>query len=107
MLCGRFLFFRREPTASGATGGRLEVPKNEDEGWLLLAARGWRVFLLFFCKNHDSLEAGGDQQASTKWAAGGLQLAETNGAGMERKVLRYEALECNAGEMSEAFCRTE
>lgn len=93
-------FCWREPSASGATGGRLKVPKNEGEGWLLLAARGWRVFLLFLhgyrlkskyhshaYKNHDSPAAGGDQQASLTWAAGGLQMAEMNVAGMKRKVL--------------------
>lgn len=93
-------FCRREPSASGATGGRLEVPKHEGDGWLLRAARGWRVFLLSFAwlqlkfkyyshayKNHDSPAAGGDQQASLTWAAGGLQMAERNVAGMKRKVL--------------------
>lgn len=43
MLCGRFSFFRREPSASGATGDRLGKPER-DVGWLLLAARGWRDF---------------------------------------------------------------
>jgi hypothetical protein len=42
-----FCFCWREPSASGATGGRLEVPKYEGRGWLLLAARGWRGFCLF------------------------------------------------------------
>lgn len=106
--CGRFCFFRREPSASGATGAILKVLRKEDGGWQLLAARGWRGFCFIFCKRHDSHEAGGDQQASTKWAAGGLQMAETNGAGMKRKdVERSEALECNAGAMSKAVCRTE
>jgi len=36
-------------------------------------------------KNHDSPETGGDQQATKKWAAGGLGAAETNGTGMKRK----------------------
>ena len=63
---------------------------------------------VYSCKNHDSPEAGGDQQASTKWAADGLQMAETNGAGMKRKVVeRSEALKCNADVMSKAYCRTE
>jgi hypothetical protein len=116
-----FCFCWREPSASGATGGRLEAPKYEGRGWLLLAARGWRGFLFVLHgyylkvkqlshahKNHDSPEAGGDQQASQTWAAGGLRVAERNVAGMKRKdVERSEALKCNAGEMSKATCRTE
>ncbi|MGV8094060.1 MAG: hypothetical protein AB2L24_19530 [Mangrovibacterium sp.] len=45
------------------------------------------VQLILIYKNHDSPAAGGDQQASLTWAAGGLRVAERNGAGMERKVL--------------------
>jgi len=62
--CGRCCFFRREPSASGATGARLERP-TWDVGWQLLAARGWRDFCFFFFrKRHDSTAAGGDEQAS-------------------------------------------
>lgn len=96
----------REPPASGAAGGRLRDPKNEGGGWLLFTARGWRVFLFFDWiplkinygqtgkhKNHDSPAAGGDQQASQLWAADGLQVAETNVAGMKRKVLSLRSPE--------------
>jgi hypothetical protein len=84
MPCGRFVFL-------GASRLRVEppvtyqgIPKNEDVGWLLLAARGWRGFcflhsyllknqiICYAYKNHDSPEAGGDQQASLTWAATGL-----------------------------------
>lgn len=40
----------------------------------------------------NSAEARSDPQASLTQAAGGLQAAEMNGTGIERKVLRYEAL---------------
>jgi len=80
--------------------------RNEAGGWLLFTARGWRVFLFFDWiplkinygqtgkyKNHDSPAAGGDQQASQLWAANGLKAAETNVAGMKRKVLSLRSPE--------------
>lgn len=104
--CGCFCFvgasrLRVEPTVTDR-----ENLQGMLDGYCL--QRGAGVAFAFFCKRHDSPEAGGDQQASTTWAAGGLQMAETIGAGMKRKdVERSEALECNADAMSKAVCRTE
>ena len=101
-----FCFFRREPSASGATGGRLGIRRMSMlDGYCLQQGAGVRFCCLLHgyslktdyyshaYKNHDSPAAGGDQQASQTWAAGGLQVAERNGAGMERKELSkvYEA----------------
>ena len=58
--------------------------------WFLFVLHGYYLKSKYFShayKNHDSPAAGGDQQASLTWAAGELQMAEMNVAGMKRKVL--------------------
>ncbi|MCE1167902.1 MAG: hypothetical protein LWX70_07390 [Sphingobacteriia bacterium] len=94
-----FCFFQARAVCEWSHRWQTWNTKNEYVGWLLLAARGWRGFcflawlplksqtICYAYKNHDSPAAGGDQQASLTWAAGGLRVAERNGAGMERKVL--------------------